>query len=63
MVHCSLENGINEVVVLSDKLHKDKGEAIHTAWAGIVKGNGKEATKRAYQATPNPVEIGSRPSW
>ena len=52
----SIQDSLSEVLALADKAYKDQGKAIHLAWAGLVKGNGKAATKRAFQATQLPAQ-------
>ena len=55
-VHDKMKESLEEVMELADKMDKDKGKAIHVAWAGLVKGSGRTATKRAFLATQLPAQ-------
>ena len=46
----------HDALDLADKIHKDEAKAIHQAWKGLLRGNGKVATKRASQASQLPSQ-------
>ena len=55
-LHEAAQERVADIQALADKIHKERGKAIHKEWAGLVRGDGKGATKRAYQASQLPAQ-------